>query len=57
MNKYKIKPEERGHRPPLSESEKTVSYTIKLPLSLKEKCIKLGATMVRNILKDWAKKD
>ena len=57
QNLYRIKSEERGHRPPLSESEKTVSYTIKMPLSLKEKCVKLGANLVRKILKDWAKKD
>ena len=56
MNKYKIKPEERGHRKPLSD-EPTVSYTIKMPLSLKQKCIKIGSNMVRKILKDWAKKD
>jgi len=56
MEKYKIKPEERGHRKPLSD-EPTVSYTIKMPLSLKQKCIKLGANLVRKILKDWAKKE
>lgn len=54
---YKIKPEERGHRPPLSGSEKTVSYTIKMPLSLKQRCVRWGANLVRKILKDWAKKE
>ncbi len=56
MEKYKIKDKERGHRKPLSD-EPTVSYTIKMPLSLKQKCIKLGTNLVRKILKDWAKKE
>lgn len=47
-----IAPEERGHRKPLSESEETVSYTIKMPVSLKQKCIKLGSVWVRKILKE-----
>jgi len=50
-NRYKIKPEERGHRKPLSD-ELTVIYTIKMPLSLKEKCAKLGTNLVRKILSE-----
>jgi len=55
-NLHIITEDERGHRKPLSESEKTVSYTIKMPKSLKEKCIKLGSNWVRKILKQ-AKKE
>jgi len=52
--KHIIKPNERGHRKPLS-NEKTVSYTIRLPESLKAKCILLGAMWVRMVLKKEGK--
>lgn len=47
--RHKIKPNERGHRKPLSD-EPTVSYTIRLPESLKAKCIRLGTNWVRKVL-------
>jgi len=50
-NRYKIKPEERGHRKPLSD-EPTVLYNIKMPESLKEKCIKKGASWVRKTIQE-----
>jgi hypothetical protein len=51
--RYKIKPEERGHRKPLSSSEKTVIFTIRMPKSLKEKAVKLGTDKVRQMIKDY----
>ena len=34
MGKYKIKPNERGHMPPLKPGEKTISKTFYMPESL-----------------------
>lgn len=51
-NRHTITPDERGHRKPLSKTEITVRYDIKMPESLKEKCIKNGANWVRKILKE-----
>ena len=63
MNRHIITDKERGHRKPLSPNEPTVIYTIKMPLSLKERCIRKGAEWVRKMLErtcktcsQWAKK-
>ena len=55
-NPYKIKPHERGHRPPLSKDEPTVKYTIRMTKSLKEKCINskgLAAIKIREFLEKY----
>ena len=44
---------ERGHRRPLSEDESTVNYTIRMPESLKDKCLRLGASTVRKIIDNF----
>ena len=49
--RYLIKDSERGHRPKISEGEKTYRYTICLPKSLKQLCLYAGAIRVRKILK------
>ena len=57
VKRHTITNKERGHRPSLSESEPTVSYTIKMPLSLKQKCVKWGANFVRKLLEQAKKND
>ena len=55
LNRHIITDSERGHRKPLSIDEPTVVYTIKMPLSLKERCIRKGAEWVRKMLERTCK--
>jgi len=43
--------EKMGHRPPLSPYEPTVFYGLKMPLSLKAWCIRVGPEYVRRVLR------
>ena len=48
--RYKIKPSERGHRPPLSDKEATKIYTICLRESVHKRLRELGSERVRIML-------
>ncbi len=50
MSRYIIKDSERGHRSPLSKTEKTVKYTLSLTESQKARAIKLGQSFFRDLL-------
>lgn len=50
-NCARCNPESRGN-PRLSEDEQTVSYTIRLPESLKAKCKAAGSAEVRRVLEE-----
>jgi len=50
-----ITPQNRGHRPPLSSTEETEFYGLKLPKSLKQKCLEAGPNKVREILGEQLK--
>ncbi len=50
MTRHIITDKERGHRKPLSSTEKTVTYTVKMPESLRAACKKAGPDKVRSVL-------
>ena len=54
-NPHKITPEKRGHRPPLSPTEDTVHYSVRVVRSTKERLLKAGAKRVRAMLDAFAK--
>jgi len=56
MSRYIIKDSERGHRHPLSKTEKTVKFTLYLIESQKIKAKKLGQKWFRDIINNEIKK-
>lgn len=54
--RHTINGEKRGHRAPLSPTEPTVYYGLKMPKSLKSWCIHIGPKHMRDLLETLRKK-